>query len=92
MPRRLPSFVPSHSAPLMPISSSGKSKLFTPEKVGLTVNSKKETNAKGQNGPRVKMGYSCLPPESIKLTVNSKKETNGTVKMGQGSRRTTVVY
>ena len=53
MPKRLPGFVPSHSgeiAPLMPISSSAESKLFTPEKIELTVNSKKETN------DRVKLG------------------------------------
>ena len=67
-----------------------------PERVKLTVNSKKETNgrvnwAKGQNGPRVKMGNCCLPPERVKLTVNSKKETNGRVKMGQESRWATVV-
>ena len=42
--------------------------------------------AKSQNGPRVKMGYYCLPPESVKLTMNSKKETNDRVKMGQESR------
>ena len=53
MPRHLPGFVPSHSgeiASLKPISSSAESKLFTPERVELTVNSKKETNG------RVKMG------------------------------------
>ena len=36
----------------------------------------------GQNGPKVKMGYCCLPPERVELTVNSKKETNCRVKMG----------
>ena len=53
MPRRLPGFVPNHSgeiAPLMPITSSTESTLFTPERVELTVNSEKETNG------RVKMG------------------------------------
>ena len=43
-------------------------------------------SAKSQNGPRVKLGYCCLPAERVKLTVNSEKETNGKVKMGQGSR------
>ena len=42
--------------------------------------------AKGQNGPRVKMGCSCLPPERVEVTVNSKKETNGMVKVGHGSK------
>ena len=48
MSRVLPGFVPSHSDeidPLMPISSSAESKLFTPEKVELTVNSKKKQMA-----------------------------------------------
>ena len=43
MPRRLPGLVPSHSgeiAPLKTISSSAKSKLFTPERIELTVNRK----------------------------------------------------
>ena len=63
MPTRLPGFVPSHSgeiAPLMPVSSSAESKLFTPQRVKLTVNSNKETN-----GPRFKMGYCCLLPEKV---------------------------
>ena len=30
--------------------------------------------AKSENGPRVKMGYCCLPPERVELTVNSKKK------------------
>ena len=53
MLRRLPGFIPSHSgeiAPLMPILSSAESRLFTPERVELTVSSKKETNG------RVRMG------------------------------------
>ena len=120
MPRCLPGFVPGHSgeiAPFVFILSSAESKLFTPERVKLTANIKKETNRRvkmgqksrwaaavyplkelnsseqqernrwqGQNGPRVKMGYCCLPPERVELTVNSKKETNGRVKMGQESR------
>ena len=88
MPRHLPGFVPSHSgetAPLMPISSSAKFKSFTPERVQLTVNSRKETNG------RVKMaksqdGLLLFTPERVELTVNSKKETNGRVKMDQESR------
>ena len=59
--------------------------LFTPDRVKLTVNSKKETNsrvkmgkeskwAKSQNGPRVKMGFCSLPPDRVKLAVNSKKK------------------
>ena len=73
-----------------------------PERVKLTVNSKKETNGRvkmgqeskwawSQNGPRVKMGYCCLPPERVELTVNSRKETNGRVRMGQESRWAAVV-
>ena len=53
MPRRLPGFVPSHSGEIesvMPISSSAESKLFTPERVEVTMNSKNETNG------RVKIG------------------------------------
>ena len=46
----------------------------------------------GQNGPRIKMGYYCLPPERVELTVNSKKDTNGRVKMGQRSRWAAVAY
>ena len=60
MPKRLPGFVPGHSgenAPLMSILSSAESKSFTPERVELTVNSKK----KRKNG-RVKMSCCCLPP------------------------------
>ena len=64
-----------------------------PERVEVTVNSKKETNgmvkmgqgskwAKSQNGPRINMGYCCLPPERVELTVNSKRDTNRRVKMG----------
>ena len=71
--------------------------LFTPGRVKLTVNSKKETNgrvkiaqeskwAKRQNGPRIKMGWCHLPPERVKLTVNTKKETNSRVKIGQESK------
>ena len=56
-----------------------------PERVQLTVKSKRETNGrvkigqesklnKGQNGPRVKMGCCCLPPERVELTVNNKKK------------------
>ena len=47
---------------------------------------KEKNKWQGQSGPRVKMGYCCLPPERVELTVNSKKETNGRVKMGQESR------
>ena len=53
MPRCLPSFAPSHLseiAPLMYISSCAESKLFTPERVELTVNSKKEANGMGKIG------------------------------------------
>ena len=53
MPRRLPGFAPSHSgeiAPLMPISSSAEKSCLPPDRVELTVNSKKETNG------RIKMG------------------------------------
>ena len=105
-PTRLPGFVPSHSdeiAPLMPISNSAESSCSPPERVELTMNSKKETNgrvkmgqlskwAKSQNGPMVKMGCCCLPPKRVELTVNNKKETNGRIKMGQGSRWAPVVY
>ena len=68
-----------------------------PERVELTVKSKKKQMgqglkwAKSQNGPRVKMGYCCLPPERVELIVNSKKETNGRVKRGQDSRWAAVV-
>ena len=51
-----------------------------PDRVKLIVNSK------------VKMGCCCLPPDRMKLTVNSKKETNSRVKMGKGSRWTSVIY
>ena len=47
--------------------------------------------AKGQDGPRVKMDYCCLPPERVELTVNNKKETNSRVKIGQESRGAAVV-
>ena len=68
-----------------------------PERVELTVNSKKETNvrvkmgqgstwAKSQNRPRIKMGWYHLSPGSVKLTVNSEKETNGRAKIGQESK------
>ena len=39
--------------------------------------------AKSQNGPKVKLGYCCLPPGTVEVTVNSKKERSGRVKMGQ---------
>ena len=68
-----------------------------PERVKLTVKSKKETNS------RVKMGQgsrwasviyplkdskwvAAVNPERVKLTVNSKKETNSRVKMNQESK------
>ena len=38
------------------------------------------------------MGLCYLAPDRVKLTVNSKKETNSRVKMGQGSRRASVIY
>ena len=57
-----------------------------PERAELTLNSKKETNWQGQNGPRVKMGSCCVPPERVKLTMNNKKERNGRFKMGQESK------
>ena len=67
-----------------------------PERVELTVNSKKETNGKVKMGQGSKWaegqdGYFCLPPERAQLTVNSKKETNDRVKIGQESRWVSVV-
>ena len=50
-----------------------------PERVELTVSSKKETNGrvkmgqKSQNGPRVKMRCCCLLPERVELIVHSKE-------------------
>ena len=38
-----------------------------PDRVKLTVNSKKNTNGRVKNGPRVKMGCHCLPPERVKV-------------------------
>ena len=89
MSRCLPGFVHSHSgenSPLMPISSFANLSCLPPERVKITMNSKRETNG------RVKMGYCCLPPERGKITVNSKNETDGRVNIGQGSRWTTAVY
>ena len=69
-----------------------------PERVKLTVNSKKETNSriKMEQGSRwvfviyplkeSKWGFCCLPPDGVKLAVNSKKETNSRVNMGKESR------
>ena len=54
-----------------------------PERVKLTMNSKKERSGRVKMGPRLKIGYSCLLPDRVELTVNSKKETNGRVKMSQ---------
>ena len=39
------------------------------------MNSKKE-NGRVKNGPKLKIGYCCLPPERVELTLNSKKETS----------------
>ena len=77
-----------------------------PERVELTVNSKKGTNsmvkmsqeskwARSQNGPRAEMSYCSLPPEKVELTVNSKKNKwygqNGPrVKIGQGPKWTKI--
>ena len=46
--------------------------------------------AKSQKGPRVKIGFCCLPPERVELSVNSQKEANGRVKIDQESRWTAV--
>ena len=63
-----------------------------PERVELTLNSKKERNKwQGLNGPRDKMDYCCLSPERVELAVNNKKETNGRVKLDQESRWVAVV-
>ena len=45
---------------------------LAPDRVKLTVNSKKETTAgskwpKSQNEPRVKMGFCYLPPERVEI-------------------------
>ena len=45
---------------------------LAPDRVKLTVNSKKETNSrvkmgKGQDGPRVKIGFCYLTPERVKM-------------------------
>ena len=66
-----------------------------PERVELTVNSKKETNGlvkMGQGSKLVKSqaGRCCLPTERVELKVNRNRETNGKVKMGQESRWATV--
>ena len=95
MPRHLPGFVPGHSgeiAPLMPISSSAKSKLFTPLKSRANSEQQERNKWQCQNGPRAKLGYCCLPPERVERTVNSKKETNGRIRMGQESKWAAVVY
>ena len=68
-----------------------------PERVELTVNSKKETNGMVKIGQESKWakgqdGLLWFTPERVELTMNSKKETNGRVEMGQESRWATVVY
>ena len=72
--------------------------LFTPDKVKLAVNSKKETNSRVKMGKgsrlasviyplkKSKWGCCCLPPDRVKLIVKSKKETNSRVKMGKESK------
>ena len=53
MSRRLPGFVPNHSAeisPLFPISSSADLSCLLPERVELTVNSKKKQMAGSKMG------------------------------------------
>ena len=58
---------------------------LSPERVELTVNSRKkqmagskwaksQNGSRFQNGPRVKMVCCCLPPERVELTVNNKKK------------------
>ena len=76
---------------------------LAPDRVKLTVNSKKETNSRVKMGQgsrwasviyppeRVKMGCCCLPPDRVKLTVNSKKKSNSMVKMGNKSRWASVI-
>ena len=59
--------------------------LFTPLKSQPNIEQQQRHQWQGQNGPRVKIRYCCLPPERVSLTMNSKKGTNGRVKMGQGS-------
>ena len=65
---------------------------LAPDRVKLTVNSKKETNSRVKMGfcylppEKVKMGCCCLLPDRVKLTVNSKKETNSRVKIGKESK------
>ena len=64
IPRHFPAFVPSHSgeiAPLMPISSSIEPKLHTPERVELTVSSKKETNDRVKMGQKSKWAAVACP-------------------------------
>ena len=68
MPRHLPGFVPSQSgeiAPLMPIPSSAECKLFTPERVELTVNTKKEANGRLKIGQETKWATVVCPLKEL---------------------------
>ena len=75
-----------------------------PDRVKLTVNSKKETNSRVKMGKgsrwasviyplkESKWGCCCLPPDRVKLIVNSKKETNSRVKMSKESKWASAIY
>ena len=85
MPRRLSGFVHSLKClfRVLPNLSS-----LPPERVQLTVKSKKEKMAgskwaKGQDGLLLFTPPPSPPLERVALTENSKKETNGRVKMGK---------
>ena len=60
--------------------------LFIPWQSQTNSEQQERNKQQGQNGPRVKIGFCCLPPDRVKPTVNSKKETNSRVKMDKESK------